>query len=149
MPNTKSQQATDNKNVSEKTNRISLSLPKGMREDIGFFIKASGKYRNKNTGKGTVNQFIRDAIMEKMIQDPDIFHKLRNERNWFEWYNYKASEEEKALTDKVHELSDAYFSDFRFEPQTVIEEFIAAKAEYDGEWIYGQCEIFSVNNGLL
>ena len=59
------------------------------------------------------------------------FKSLNRERNFFEWFNKEASEDEKTLADHVLEYSDEYFSDFRFELGTVVDEFTNAESSSD------------------
>lgn len=60
------------------------------------------------------------------------FRKLKYDRDFFTWYHSKATQLEKELADFVFQYSDDYFSDFKFESNTIVTDFIEAKTSDDG-----------------
>ena len=60
------------------------------------------------------------------------FRKLKYERDFFTWYNGKATQLERELADFVFQYSSDYFSDFRFEPNSIVTDFVEAKTSDDG-----------------
>ncbi len=83
--------------------------------------------------QGPLALFASAAEIENPPRWQNAFETLRRERNNFEWYQRKASEDEKKLADHVLEYSDEYFTDFRFEPETVVDGFTNAESSSDGE----------------
>lgn len=110
--------------ISEKLDRINLTVEKGQKDIIKAHAESHGE---------SVNAFINRAICSVMDEEGEtsIFQRLRKERNFFEWYNTKASEDEKKLADYVQEYSEEYFSDFRFEADSLVSAYVEAESSAD------------------
>ena len=53
---------------------------------------------------------------------------MNTEFDFFTWYNFEATEEDRTLADRVSEF-EQYFEDMMFSPGTPAGELIKAKAE--------------------
>ena len=71
------------------------------------------------------------------------YHELHQKRDWFNWYNLEANQQEKRLWELVYDLSDEYFLDFRFEEGTIVDIFTKAESSIDdGEtWIEDRADV--------
>lgn len=119
----KTSAAVKNKWNKEHYERIEVVVPKGRKKMIKSQAEECGV---------SVNTLINRAIDRVVPSDISIFQKFHNERNFFDWYNFEATEEEKRLHDYVSEYSGEYFSDFHFEPDSAVSDFVEMKSSGDG-----------------
>lgn len=110
--------------ISEKLDRINLTVEKGKKDIIRAYAESCGESVN-----ALINRAINSVLDEESTMS--VFDRLHKERNFFEWYHFKATEEEKLLAEHVMEYSEEYFSDFRFEPESIVSDYISVKTSGD------------------
>ena len=121
---TEARKAGNRKWDAENLDRLSIALPKGMKEKIKAAADKHGV---------SVNALVNYAIDEILpSSDISMYQKQLDKRNFFEWYNTTANDEEKRLVDSVFEYSEEYFADFRFENGSAVSDFVEM-CEYDDD----------------
>lgn len=76
----------------------------------------------------SVTQYL---LLKLHCGDEGRYKKFHEERNFFDWYNTKATENEKKVYDLLFEYSDAFFSEFRFAPGSYVSDFVDMKGSDD------------------
>lgn len=113
------QRKANDKYIKEHYSQVKLSMPNAEAEALDTYCKAHGL---------TKAGFIRDAI-KKRISPESIFIRLHKERSFQNWYCNTATDEEKQLCDNAVEYAEEYFSDFRFELESVVSDFVSMEDE--------------------
>ena len=108
--------------------------------------------RNENTEEPGQSP---SGSSEKGVTMTDFREKyLERRAMWLDWYGNKATPAQKKLFDLILDYSDEYFSDFRFESGSVINDFVQVEGTDDNgdsytEIMDGPDELRHFNNIIL